>query len=156
MRKISNVPASLFDTNLWLALTFPKHQFRNQAQGYLSDLPKGATVSFCHATQQSWLRLVTTPALHRIYDFPPITNHDAIAMFRRWLADPRVDLIESEPTGTRTLWLELADRKSASPKLWMDAYLAAFSISGKLRLVTTDTDFRQFEANGLDLKLLTT
>lgn len=149
------MPASLFDSNLWLALTFPKHQFRKQAQSYLSDLTKGESVGFCHATQQSWLRLVTTPALHRIYDFPPVTNHDAIAMFRRWLADPRVNLIATEPTGTRTLWLELAERETASPKLWMDAYLAAFAISGKLRLVTTDNDFRQFETHGLKLTLLT-
>jgi toxin-antitoxin system PIN domain toxin len=148
------VPASLFDTNLWLALTFPRHQFRKQAQSYLSDLPKGASVGFCHATQQSWLRLVTTPALHRIYDFPPITNHDALALFRHWLSDSRVEMIEAEPVGTRQLWLQLADRKTASPKLWMDAYLAAFAISGKLSLVTTDKDFSQFEKHGLDFHLL--
>lgn len=146
--------ASLFDTNLWLALTFPKHQFREQAKTYLTALPSGASVGFCNATQLSWLRLVTTPALHRIYDFPPITNHDAIVMFHLWLADPRVSFIQEEPTGTRELWLELAGRKTASPKLWMDAYLAAFAISGKLRYVTADNDFRQFQSHGLDLHLL--
>jgi toxin-antitoxin system PIN domain toxin len=148
------VPESLFDTNLWLALSFPKHQFRTQARTYFTDLPQGTSVGFCHATQQSWLRLVTTPALHRIYDFPPITHHDAIVMFHLWLAHPRVNFIQEEPTGTREIWLEIADRKTASPKLWMDAYLAAFAISGKLRYVTADNDFSQFQSHGLDLHLL--
>ena len=32
----------------------------------------------------------------------------------------------------------------ASPKLWMDAYLAAFAIAGGCQLVTTDQGFAQF------------
>ncbi len=47
------------------------------------------------------------------------------------------------------------NRNTVSPKLWMDAYLAAFAISGKLRFVTNDKAFRQFQAYGLDLHLLT-
>lgn len=50
------------------------------------------------------------------------------------------------------LWKELALRETASPKLWMDAYLAAFAIAGRFRMVTTDAAFRQFR--GLDLLLL--
>jgi hypothetical protein len=30
-----------------------------------------------------------------------------------------------EPEGTPELWLQLADAESTSPKVWMDAYLAA-------------------------------
>jgi hypothetical protein len=36
----------------------------------------------------------------------------------------------------------------------MDAYLAAFAISGSIRLITFDQDFRQFLKAGLDLELL--
>ena len=36
----------------------------------------------------------------------------------------------------------------------MDAYLAAFAISGGMHLVTLDKDFRSFESMGLDLLLL--
>jgi predicted nucleic acid-binding protein len=39
-----------------------------------------------------------------------------------------------------------------SPKLWQDAYLAAFARAAKLRLVTFDGGFQQFE--GLHLTLL--
>jgi predicted nucleic acid-binding protein len=36
----------------------------------------------------------------------------------------------------------------------MDAYLAAFAITGGLRLVTLDKDFRNYESTGVDLLLL--
>jgi uncharacterized protein len=50
------------------------------------------------------------------------------------------------------LWKELAVRETASPKLWMDAYLAAFALAGRYQMVTTDAGFRQFR--GLDLLVL--
>ena len=43
-------------------------------------------------------------------------------------------------------------RGTASPKLWMDAYLAAFALAGGCRMVTTDAAFKQFA--GLDLELI--
>jgi predicted nucleic acid-binding protein len=45
-----------------------------------------------------------------------------------------------------------AVRGTASPKLWMDAYLAAFALAGRYAMVTTDAAFRQFR--GLDLLIL--
>ena len=44
---------------------------------------------------------------------------------------------------------------AASSKLWMDAYLAAFALSGNLRMVKLDSDFKNFVANGLNLALIT-
>ena len=52
------------------------------------------------------------------------------------------------------LWRTLAAADSASPKVWMDAYLAAFAIAGGLRLVTLDRDYKNFVPQGLDLVLL--
>jgi predicted nucleic acid-binding protein len=42
----------------------------------------------------------------------------------------------------------------ASPKVWTDAYLAAFAIRHDLELVTIDRDFKNFEKAGLKLHLL--
>ena len=47
---------------------------------------------------------------------------------------------------------KLAVRDTASPKLWMDAYLAAFALAGGYCMVTTDSACKQFR--GLDLVLL--
>ena len=52
------------------------------------------------------------------------------------------------------LWRSLAGLNSASPKVWMDAYLAAFAIAAGLRLTTLDKDFNNYLPNGLDLNLL--
>jgi uncharacterized protein len=59
-----------------------------------------------------------------------------------------------EPSGTAALWQRLATRDTASPKVWMDAYLAAFAITGGLRFVTLDGDFKSYRAEGLQLVLL--
>jgi predicted nucleic acid-binding protein len=36
----------------------------------------------------------------------------------------------------------------------MDAYLASFAITARMRLVTMDKDFKNYERHGLDLLLL--
>ena len=51
-------------------------------------------------------------------------------------------------------WSALAGLSSASPKVWTDAYLAAFAIGHDLELVTIDSDFKNFEKAGLNLKML--
>jgi len=52
-----------------------------------------------------------------------------------------------EPPGTPALWHRLASHDTASPKVWMDAYLAAFAIRGGVRMITLDQDFRNFVAH---------
>ena len=53
--------------------------------------------------------------------------------------------------GAETLWRRFAALDSASPKAWMDAYLAACAITSGLRLVSLDRDFKTYEPQGLDL-----
>ena len=68
------------------------------------------------------------------------------------LGDDRVVLRAEEPAGLETHWERFAVCDTASPKLWMDAFLAAFALAGGYRMVTTDAAFKQFR--GLDLELL--
>jgi predicted nucleic acid-binding protein len=82
-----------------------------------------------------------------------LTNRDALVALDALRALAQVCERE-EPPGTVPLWHRLADRDTASPKAWMDAYLAAFAICGALRLVTLDHDFKSFLPQGLDLDLL--
>lgn len=107
---------------------------------------------FCRQTQLSFLRLLTNPAVLAPYGNPPLTNTAAWQAFEALLADDRVVLRTDEPVGFEPRWMAFAARETASPKLWMDAYLAAFAVTDRDRLVTTDGDFRQFD--GLDLLLL--
>jgi len=49
-----------------------------------------------------------------------------------------------EPVGLVPIWHRLAALPSASPKVWMDAYLAAFATAGDLDMITFDQGFSQF------------
>jgi len=61
---------------------------------------------------------------------------------------------ETEPAGLELVWRDLSETRTPSPKVWMDSYLAAFAITGGMRLAALDKDFRKFEAKGLDLLIL--
>ena len=82
-----------------------------------------------------------------------MTNRDALVAPGALLALPQVYERE-EPPGTFALWRRLASRDTASPKVWMDADLAAFTIGGGLRMVSLDQDFKNFAPNGLKLALI--
>jgi toxin-antitoxin system PIN domain toxin len=143
----------LFDSNCWLAIAHEFHGGHDAALRAITAATAEHPACFCRSTEQSVLRLLSTAAIQATYQSPPITNEGAIRLLNEWQAEPNVAFID-EPPGTRDLWLLLVNRNTASPKLWMDAYLAAFAISGSLRFVTTDKAFRQFESHGLDLQLL--
>jgi uncharacterized protein len=147
------VPGSLFDTSVWIAAVFPAHTFHRRAQSALLDATPSAPVVFCRSTQQSFLRLASTPALLKVYGTEGFTNRDALVAMDVLLTLPNV-CVREEPPGTVALWHRLASRDTASPKVWMDAYLAAFAIAGGLRMVTFDRDFHTFVAQGLELVLL--
>lgn len=149
------MPASLLDSNVWVALTLEGHQFHSVAASFFQNVGADSTLYVCRSVEQSWLRLITTPSIQFSSHSLPFGNDTAVIHIRKWLAHPQVRLLHEEPPATRELWLHLASRPTASPKLWMDAYLAAFAISGNLRFVTFDNDFRQFLTEGLDLHLLT-
>lgn len=143
----------LFDSNIWVALTFPTHPFHPAATTVLGTCVENKPACFCRSTQQSFLRLITTPTLARTYQFPDIDNQQAVEILTGYHELAYVDFL-NEPQGIHGLWLRLASRKTASSKVWMDAYLAAFAILGKLPFVTTDKDFRQYISEGLDLQLI--
>jgi predicted nucleic acid-binding protein len=74
-------------------------------------------------------------------------------VYLTWRLDERVQLVD-EPFGFSEHWPRLALQDRRSPKLWADAYLAAFAIADGCRLVTFDTAFKQFEPEGVDLLVL--
>ena len=104
------------------------------------------------ATELSAFRLITTPVIHRAFGVPNFSNHEAIAFLTSLFQQTKS--VEKEPKATRELWLQLADAESASPRIWMDAYLAAVSIKGGFEFVSLDHDFRRFEPDGLSLTII--
>ncbi|HWP62280.1 MAG TPA: TA system VapC family ribonuclease toxin [Candidatus Binatia bacterium] len=142
----------LCDTNVWLALTLSAHIHHSAARRWLASVGEPRSIAFCRTTQQALLRLLSNAAVLAPYGNPPLTNAEAWAIYDAFQRDDRIFFAEHEPPGLEPIWHSLAGRTTASPKLWMDAYLAAFAIAGGYRLVTTDPAFRQFR--GLDCLLL--
>lgn len=144
---------NLCDSNVWLALALSGHAHHGLARDWLDSVDETAAVVFCRATQQSFLRLLTNAAVLAPYGNPPLTNREAWEAYEDLVADYRIVYRDEEPEGLESRWKGLALRDDASPKLWMDAYLAAFALAAGYRMVTTDAAFMQFA--GLDLRLLT-
>lgn len=144
----------LFDSNVWLALTFSAHPHHTVAKEIFSGASAARPACFCRATQQSFLRLATTPTILKIYGAEGFTNQDAVSLMEALSQLPNTQML-AEPPDLEQIWLRLAGLSSASPKVWMDAYLAAFAILQKEEFVTLDRDFLTFEEAGLQLNLLT-
>jgi toxin-antitoxin system PIN domain toxin len=142
----------LCDSNVWLALALSRHAHHAAVREWLETVRDPASVLFCRATQQTFLRLVTNASVLSPYGNPPLTNRQAWEAYQSILVDDRIVFRPEEPTGLEAHWRRFALRETASPKIWMDAYLAAFAFAGGYRMVTTDAAFRQFR--GLDLELL--
>ncbi len=86
------------------------------------------------------------------YSLPAFTNQGAWQAYEALLSDDRIAYVPNEPEGIDDHWRHYASHPMSSPKLWMDAYLAAFARAGGYQMVTTDAAFRQFD--GLDLLVL--
>jgi predicted nucleic acid-binding protein len=56
---------------------------------------------------------------------------------------PNVGFMD-EPPALVPRWKAYADLPTASPKRWMDAYLAAFAVEAGLEFVSGDNDFKVF------------
>ena len=147
------MPSSLIDTNVWLAAVLPTHPAHQSARSFLQTASAGEPALFCRSTQQSFLRLLTTPSLLQKYGATSLTNRLALRTLTALLQAPGI-AERAEPVATPALWHSIAALDTASPKVWMDAYLAAFAIAGGSRLVTLDKDFKSLEKHGLQLQLL--
>jgi len=147
------MPGSLLDTNVWIAAIFTAHPFHQPARQVLQQATPADPAVFCRSTQQSFLRLASTPTLLKAYGAEGLTNRDALLALGALQASAQVCERE-EPPGLPVLWHRLASRDTASPKIWMDAYLGAFAIAAGLRMISLDQDFKNFVTHGLDLVLI--
>jgi len=73
------MPGALFDTNIWLAAVFTTQPLHALAQNALQRATPVEPAVFCRATEQSFLRLASTPALLKIYGAEGLTNRDALS-----------------------------------------------------------------------------
>jgi toxin-antitoxin system PIN domain toxin len=140
----------LADSNVWIALAISGHEHHAQVSAwFVQQSPRD--VAFCRMTQLALLRLLTTQAVLNAYGLAPLTNAQAWKVYDDLLSDAKVTFTE-EPLGLEVTMKRLSSGSTASPKQWMDAYLASMALDGGHQLVTIDTGFTQF--GGLDLVIL--
>lgn len=133
----------LCDSNVWLSLALSEHIHHRAAREWFEAVSEPRSVAFCRATQHTLLRLLTTAAVLEPYGNPPLSNREAWRLYEAFAADDRVVLLDKEPAGLEKRWVRMASTRTASPKLWMDAYLVAFASAAGCGVVTTDTAFEQ-------------
>jgi predicted nucleic acid-binding protein len=64
-------------------------------------------------------------------------------MYDAFLGNPR-DSFSDEPAGVESHWRAYTQRQTFSPKVWNDAFLAAFARAAAFELITFDKGFAQY------------
>lgn len=133
--------------NVWLALLLADHVHRPAASEWWESETADAIV-FCRVTHVSVLRLLTTAAA---MNGKPLTRKQAWRAYDRLFEDDRVALVR-EPEGLEEPFRKLCGAGAASPKVWADAYLAAFAARLDATLVTFDQALEKRTASCLVLR----
>ena len=127
------------DVNVWLALAFDSHVHHPRAKAWFDALSTELCL-FCRMTQQGFLRLATNP---KVFGTHALTLTDAWQKYDVFQSDPRISYVD-EPTGVEPLWRGYTQRQTFTPKVWNDAYLAAFACASNFELITIDQGFSQY------------
>jgi uncharacterized protein len=127
------------DVNVWLALAFEIHFHHAIAKSWYEG--SNESCCFCRWTQQGFLRLATNPA---VFKKDAATLKQAWRMYYKTLSDSRIVFMK-EAEGLENYWRTYTWRRSFSPQVWSDAYLAAFARAASFELVTFDKGFAQYK-----------
>ena len=139
---------SLCDVNVLLAVCYRRHLHHAVALRWLDTITEDGDVIICRFSQMAFLRLLNNPASMM---GQPLNASQVWHEYDTLMSDGRFTF-RQEPEHIETILRRLMAGKQIAPRIWPDAYLAAFAIAGQMSLVTFDYGFRQFA--GLDLQLL--
>ena len=131
---------ALCDVNFLLALCYGGHVHHPQALAWI-DQQGDLEVLICRQTQLALLRLLSNSS---VMGLDVCTQGQAWAVYDALLGDGRFEF-SLEPPILEMFLRTFSGSGHVSPKLWQDAYLAAFACAGSLHLVTFDQGFRRFE-----------
>ena len=140
MTRTRAVPA-LCDVNVLLALATDRHTSHPAAVRWLDGVPVGGAM-ICRIAQTGLLRLLNNPAVMR----EDVLDTDACwDLWHELLEDERIRFTSTEPRGLDAMFERFTRGRSCTPRLWTDAYLAAYAQASSLVLVTCDRGFHQFD-----------
>lgn len=135
------------DVNLWIALAFDSHVHHSAAVTWFES--SAQTSFFCRWTQQGFLRIATNP---RALGDEAASLKEAWRLYDKILADPLTGYAD-EPRDLESNWRAYTQQESFTPKVWSDAYVAAFAQAAGLEVVTFDRGFQRYnETRSMILK----
>ena len=128
------------DVNVLLALVTERHAHHQRCKNWWMTRDHASPLLICREVQIALFRLLSTEA---------VMSEDALPLSQAWAL--YASLLKSggfrrvlEPRGLDVEWERLCRPYERSPKIVMDAFLAAFAISGGYTLVTLDGAFAHF------------
>jgi hypothetical protein len=139
---------ALCDVNVLLALVTNRHAHHALTVHWLDSVAAGEAV-ICRVAQTGLLRLLNNPA---VMQEEVLDTAACWALWRRLLEDERLRFTPAEPPGLDAAFERFTSGRANTPRLWTDAYLAAYALAGRLTMVTFDRGFRSFPS--LDLQVL--
>ena len=139
---------NLCDVDCLMALVHGRHEHHLGAARWIEGLQKEGDVGIARPTQVAVLRLSNNPAVMGV---DVCTGREVWAAFDRMMKDSRMTIV-AEPLGLEAILRRFTEKLKHSPKVWSDAYLAAFAIASGRTLVTFDRGFRAYP--GLDVEVL--
>jgi len=116
------------DVNVWIALSFSSNTHHAPANAWFKSL-SNESIHFCRNTQQGFLRVATNPI---VFPSDAVTLTGAWQLYDAVLADSRIEFT-NEPPGLESQWRSRTQGSTFSPKVWNDAYLAAFAVSPSIK-----------------------
>lgn len=121
------------DVNVWLALASQRHVHAARCSQWLDSIG-AAQIAFCRVTQMGLLRLLTHES---VMGREVLSSREAWRVYGAMLGDERIHFAP-EPFALDPEWRKLTNQDRPTPKIWTDAYLAAFARAAGMRLVTLD------------------
>lgn len=129
----------LADVNVIFPLLLSRHTQRAAALQWF-DRANREEIALCRLTRLGVLRLLC----HAQVMGPDVLNPKAAFKALEILEnDERVVLVH-EPDGVDAVLKSMVTKSATTPNLWSDAYLAAFSVTVGLCLVSFDKGFSRF------------
>ncbi len=138
---------ALVDVNVWFPILLERHEHHRVAMRWWEGLDAGEAC-WCRAVQQAVLRLLSNET---IMGEDVLLPEQAWEAWERLTLDERCAFLPLEPGGIDADWHAHIIGCVATPKLWMDAYLAAWAKGAGLTLATFDKGFRRFPLEKLCL-----
>jgi toxin-antitoxin system PIN domain toxin len=124
--------------NVLLALVADRHALHGLAVRWADSIAAGEGV-VCRVAQLGLLRLLNNPA---VMGDEALDTAGCWSLWQRLLEDERFRFTREEPAGLDVAFEHFTTGRAFSPRLWTDAYFAAYAHTARLTLVTFDKGFR--------------